>query len=231
MRSPNPAPTRPSTSRWTRVLAAFLAAAASSTARAGVVDPAGDILATYVNQASAPGDLDVVFAHFLYDRDADTFTFTSTQAAAIGSTPGSLYVWGVDRGTGTARFVAGTPSVGAGVLFDSVVVLRPDTSVTVSDIINLKTTNLGLGVARIDGNTISATISASLLPELGLFARTAYTTNLWPRVGAGNNNQITDFAPDASNFVVTVVPEPSTVALSACAAIVLPVALARRRRR
>ncbi len=42
-----------------------------------------------------------------------------------------------------------------------------------------------------------------------------YTWNLWPRVGLGQNNQISDFAPDGSKlgFQITAVPEPQTHAL------------------
>ncbi|HEY1017256.1 MAG TPA: PEPxxWA-CTERM sorting domain-containing protein, partial [Herpetosiphonaceae bacterium] len=35
--------------------------------------------------------------------------------------------------------------------------------------------------------------------------------NLWPRNGVGNNNQISDFAPDNAN--ITGVPEPGAWAL------------------
>jgi PEP-CTERM motif len=199
-------------------------------AAAGQMDPVGDILPTYVNQATAKGDLDVIFIDFTYDPVKDVFFFTSTLADNVGLTPGAFYVWGVDRGKGTERFVGGSPSIGAGVKFDAVVVLRPDTSVTVTDIINAKSTNLGLGKASINGATISASIAGSLLPTFGAGfpEKGHYTANLWPRVGAGNNNQVTDFAPNASNLLVTVVPEPTSIALIALAIPVLGFATRHR---
>lgn len=36
-----------------------------------------------------------------------------------------LYVWGIDRGQGAERFLAGSPSIGGGA-FDSVLILRSD---------------------------------------------------------------------------------------------------------
>ena len=71
------------------------------------------------------------------------------------------------------------------------------------------------GHSHICGQTISGFISGALLPSLG-FAKTAYTWNLWPRDGSQlGNPAISDFAPNNSNVAVSVVPEPSTLALIA----------------
>lgn len=179
-------------------------------------DPANDFLATYVGPQNA--DVDVLSAQV-------TFTGTSFVLSAtmngnilnngVPNTPGATYVWGFDRGQGTARFAAIAP----GVLFDSVVVLRPDTTVTVNRIVGgPPATNFGVGTAIINGATISATIAASELPLLspGFASQEQFTWNLWPRVGAGNNNQISDFAPNNSNVPVTsVAPEAGSLALLA----------------
>ena len=75
------------------------------------------------------------------------------------------------------------------------------------------------GILQISGNSISATISAALLPSTG-DPLTAYSWNLWPRLGTGSNTQIADFAPDpgavpgvCTNALVTVVPEPASLGM------------------
>jgi len=218
-------------------LGAVWAFSGSATA-AAITDPVGDFLPTYVASGRPTGaDLDVVSAEVIYHASSHRFEFIGTMAGAIGTTPtvggeSPLYVWGVDRGQGTERFLAGLPSIGDGVAFDAVVILRPNGTITVNLLgIGGGATNLASG-AVVNGNTISAFLSESLLPSAGdVFAD--YTWNLWPRFGAGLNAQISDFAPneaagavDAANARVTVVPEPSSLALLGIGAL----ALARRRR-
>ena len=186
------------------LVAAGLSAAAS--ASFAVNDPIGDFLPSYTGAKN--GDLDVVSSFVTYNAGSDTFFFSGTMNDAIGSTSTAFYVWGLDRGTGTARFGA----LADHVLFDSVVILRLDGSATVN---LLPGATVLAGAATFAGNTISASISGALLPGAG-FAKSAYTWNLWPRdsVPVGNA-QISDFAPDNSNVAVAEVPEPSTVALLA----------------
>ena len=186
------------------LVAAGLSAAAS--ASFAVNDPIGDFLPSYTGAKN--GDLDVVSSFVTYNAGSDTFFFSGTMNDAIGSTTTAFYVWGLDRGTGTARFGA----LADHVLFDSVVILRLDGSATVN---LLPGATVLAGAATFAGNTISASISGALLPGAG-FAKSAYTWNLWPRdsVPVGNA-QISDFAPDNSNVAVAAVPEPSTVALLA----------------
>lgn len=190
-----------------------------------VTDPAGDFLQSYVASGRPTGgDLDVVSAEVIYHPASHRFEFIGTMADAIGTTPaiGSesvLYVWGLDRGQGTERFLAGSPAVGDGVAFDSVVILRPDGTATVNLFgLGGGASNLPAGTAAINGNTISGLLDETLLPSRGK-AFGDYTWNLWPRFGAGQNAQISDFSPneaaganDAANARVTV-PEPSTLAL------------------
>ena len=193
-----------------------------------ITDPVGDFLPTYVASGRPTGaDLDVVAAEVIYHPGSHQFEFIGTLAGAIGTTPANqvsgesvLYVWGVDRGAGTERFLAGTPSIGDGVAFDSVVILRPDGTGTVNRIVGGGMTNLATGTVLISGNTISAFLDETLLPSQGKDF-SDYTWNLWPRFGAGLNAQISDFSPnevsgaiDAANARVTV-PEPSSLALLA----------------
>jgi len=183
-----------------------LAAALAGPALAfdGVTDRPGDFLATFAGSASSL-DLDVLAATVTYNTATDVFTFSSTQAGPVGLTATGLYVWGVNRGAGVASFAANGIN---GVLFDRVVLLRPDGTGAIG------ATALPAGSVAISGNTISATVSGSLLPSTG-FAKNNYTFNLWPRDGSlpAGFSQIADFAPDNANFTATAVPEPGSLAL------------------
>ncbi len=185
----------------------------------GITDRVGDFLPTF-GGSTAAADLDVVAATVTYNTATDTFTFASTMAGNLGITPSGLFVWGVNRGAGTAGFFAnGLP----GVLFDRVVLLREDGTGTVAG------TNLPAGAITISGNTITGVVSGALLPSTG-FAKTAYTFNLWPRDGSlpAGFGQISDFAPDNANFTATVVPEPASFGLLAAG--LAGIGLLRRRR-
>ncbi len=182
-----------------------------------VVDPFNDFLPSYT-AGPANGDLDVIAAAGLYNASKQTFTLSTILADKVGQTPGALYVWGINRGLGTERFLAGTPSIGAGVFFDSVLVVRPNGTGFYNDFINTVTTNLN--PANIDIGSLTVTLQD--LPvnlfapnTAGFTAPAKYTWNLWPRVGLGQNNQISDFAPNAANlgFQVTAVPEPESWAM------------------
>lgn len=198
-----------------------------------IADPVGDFLATYLASGRPTGpDLDAVSAEVFYNPNSHQFRFSGTLAGAIGTTApiggeAPQYVWGVDRGQGTERFLGGNPSIGDGVSFDTVVILRPDGSATINLFgLGGGATNFAAGTALISGNTISASFSESLFPSLGS-AFSDYTWNFWPRFGGGNNAQISDFAPNeaagarnAANVRVTV-PEPSSLALLGIGALAL----------
>lgn len=205
------------------VFLGVLAAAAPPVVHAALItDPAGDFLSTFTGPHN--GDLDVLMAQAFFN--GTNFTFTSLENGPIGTSPDGLFVWGVDRGTHTAGFGAFRP----GVLFDAVVILRPDLTGTVTDLSTgtPTSTNLAPGSVTISGNTITGVVPASLLPSKGL-AALAYGVNLWPRTGLGNNALIADFAPDNSDAAVTATPEPAGLTLAGAAILGL-VALRRRAR-
>lgn len=195
-----------------------------------VIDAAGDFLGTYTGPQA--GDLDVLQSEVFYDTSANTLTFTATVNAPILTTANVLLVWGVDRGAGTEQFLAGSPPIGAGVFFDSVFVAAPSAGAGIVNLLNGSPNTTLPGILQISGNSISATIDANLLPSTG-DPFTAYSWNLWPRLGTGSNTQVADFAPNPSatpgtstNAFVTVVPEPATASLLSLGL----VALAARRR-
>lgn len=214
-----------------------LLAISGSAAAIPITDPVGDFLASYIASGRPTGpDLDVVSAEVIYRPSSHQFEFIGTLAGAIGTTPAAggeapLYVWGVNRGQGTERFLAGSPSIGDGVAFDSVLILRTDGAATINLFgLGGGATSLPAGTALISGSTISVLLDEILFPTRGS-AFSAYTWNLWPRFGAGLNAQISDFSPDAAagafdaaNARVTV-PEPSSLALLGIGAL----ALVRRR--
>lgn len=178
-------------------ISAALAVPTSAEA-SSIVDPINDFLPTYLGPHN--GDLDVVRAEVFLTPTS--FILDTVVNAAIGLTPGGFYVWGFNRGAGTQGF----PVIAPGVLFDRVVIVRPD-----------GTTNVPGSTVTINGNQITATIarSAAAMAPNG-FQQEDFTWNLWPRSPAipGNaEGNISDFAPDNSNLRVTAVPEPSSILL------------------
>lgn len=176
-------------------LLGFALAATGAGAQAQPVqDPAGDFIPSYVGPRGA--DLDVIITQVRYN--GVNFAISATLNGAIGQTPGGVYVFGFQRGQGVARFGPIAP----GVLFDSVVVVTPNGSATVRDLVTGAVTPLPAGSAVISGNSLSVTVPVGLLPSQGL-ATPRFGFNLWPRSGLGNNNQIADFAPDNSMAPLT----------------------------
>lgn len=178
-------------------------------------DSAGDFLSTYTGPHG--GDLDVVSANVTFT--GTVFRFDAVLNGPVGATAGGFYVWGIDRGFGTPRFGVITGAGGAtydatGVLFDSVVVLRPGGASVVNDLLpGGASTPLPIASIIVNGSEILADVPASLLPSSAL-PPSQYRVNLWPRfAGAVGNNQISDFAPDNSTIQVSAVGEPPSLAL------------------
>ena len=178
-----------------------------STPAAFITDPVGDFLPSYTGLRG--GDLDVLNAEVTLLQSS--FRFTTQLNGTVGTTAGAFYVWGVDRGQGTARFFT---SLGlSGVLFDSVVLVRPDGTGQFTDLLTPfapTTTLLAPGSVTISGDTITAIVPVALITSRGL-TPAQYTWNLWPRQTGGGSQPIADFAPDNSNAPVTAVPEPPSL--------------------
>jgi hypothetical protein len=194
-------------------LAALAWAGAASAA--ATLDPAGDFLATY--GGAHAGDLDILSVNAL--NDGVNLRLSATLGGAVGASANTLYVWGINRGGGTARLAAGSPSVGAGVLFDAVAVFFPNAT---GRVVTLppglpgpptSITPLAPGAVSVDGDTISALFPLALLPSTG-FAPQDYTFTLWTRqrvnpLADGTSAEIADFGPT----VTAGAPEPAAWAL------------------
>jgi hypothetical protein len=174
-----------------------------------VTDPSGDFLATYIGTKN--GDMDALSSDVTFNPGTSTFTFSATVAGAIGTTAGGAWVWGLDRGKGTEEFLTNSPPFGAGVKFDSVVALFADKTGSFVNISGGGTqTSLSAGSVKVNGDTISATVPLSAIPSEG-FAPQNYTWNFWPEQVLASPLYVSDFAPDARNATLTIVPEPASV--------------------
>ncbi len=177
-----------------------LALAAAPAHAATVVDATGDFLPTYVGPLLA--DLDVTSFSVAYNSTSSIFTLGATFAGAIDPSTVGFYVFGVNTGTGTARPFA---ALGQGnVIFNQAITIRKDGTGSIGAVA------LSPADISIAGNILTFRIAASLMPSTG-FTPENYGFNLWPRIGTGNNNQITDFAPE--NATLAAAPEPATWAL------------------
>jgi len=185
------------------LLAPFLLLGAPA-AHAVYADPVGDFIPSYIGPHVA--DLDVVSVDASFD--GLNFTLTGTMAAPIDTSSTALYVWGIDRGAGTARF----GPIATNVTFDSVLVLTAATGTgRFNDLIDpSKSQNLPVGDVTISGATITAVLPNAFLTPEGRTSPALYGFNLWPRSGAGGNVVISDFAPDNADFPV---PEPVSFGL------------------
>lgn len=193
---------------------AFAVAAAGlgiGTAHAAT-DPLGDFLATYTGAQSGDLDIGEVSARF----DGSNFQLSATMDGAIGSSPGSLFVWGINRGAGIARLnLLSTPALDPAVRWDSLAVLLPDGTLRVVTFpaAGAPTITPIAGGAVVSGNTISASVPFALLPSRG-YDPSRYTFQLWSRLRVnpaadGFNSEIADFGPR----VFAAIPEPASWAL------------------
>lgn len=196
----------------TKTIAAILAIVAAAGAARAATDPVGDFLPTYAGTQSANLDIVGVDATF----DGTNFKLSATMNGAIGSVPGAIYVWGVNRGAGTARLNAvSTPPLDPTVKWDALAVQSTDGTLRVVtlQLAGPPTVSAFAGGVTIDGNTISTTVPLALWPTRG-FDPTGYTFQLWSRLRAnpaadGTNIEIADFGPR----VFASVPEPASWAM------------------
>ena len=195
-----------------KLTAAFASLTMATAAPATVTDPLDDFLASYTGPQN--GDVDILSGDVAFD--GTSFLLTSTQNGAIGTTTGSIFVWGINRGSGLPRLTFGSPSVGAGVLFDAVVVMFPDGTLRVVTIPTAGAPTISAfagGTSIVDG-TMSASVPLSLLFSMG-FAPEDYTFGLWSRTRVnpaadGTNAEIADFLAGSGSIQARAVPEPAT---------------------
>jgi hypothetical protein len=174
-----------------------LAVSPAAAQTASVTDPVGDFLPTYAGPHAA--DLDVTSFSVSYDSVAQLFTLGATFAGTIKAETGGTYIFGVNTGTGPIHpFAAlGQPNV----IFNQAIAVREDGTG------NIGATVLNPSWIAIAGNILTVQVPLSLLPSTG-FVPGQYGFNLWPRLGTGNNNQISDFAPENATLAAGV-PEPA----------------------
>jgi hypothetical protein len=185
------------------------------------VAQAGPFLPTYTGPKSNALELKNIGVTF----NGNDFDLSSTSEAAISSAPnGSLYVWGINRGAGTARFDMGTatstnPLIGSNVLFDAVLLITPSGTAKINLFNGMAPEIVPTSDITIKGRNINAIIPYALLPSTG-FSPYNYGFDLWPRSGAGQNDQIAQFfgtenAVNPADVKPTDVPEPASWAVLA----------------
>jgi hypothetical protein len=148
----------------------------------------------------------------------DRVIFYGKMAGPIAPTQdvGGLFLIGLDRGLGTPRFTRGTPVIGPNVMWDGVVRVNADGTGNFANQI-IGTPPLGvvtiLDPADIEvrGNHFTATLPLSLLTPGATRPPEQWTYNLWPRnaVVIGQNQHVTDLAPDDGNAPVQVLSTPA----------------------
>jgi hypothetical protein len=175
-------------------------------------DPIGDFLPGYTG-AKDPG-LDVVSHEAVIIGDHVVFAGEMAGPIAPTQAVGGLYIIGVDRGQGTARFAGRTPVIGPNVLWDSVVRINPDGTGLFNNIVGGGViTPLTVDELTIDGNRFTATIPLSVMTPSATRPPEEWTYNLWPRNSAiiGQTAAVSDLAPDDGNAPFLVIP-PAQVA-------------------
>lgn len=198
---------------------ATLAATASPAHATTVFDAVGDFLPGFIGPNSP--DLDVTSFSVSYNSTSSTFILGASFAGAINPSTAGIYVIGANTGTGV---IAPFASIGqANVIFNQAITIRKDGTGSIG------ATALAPGTITLSGNTLSVLIPLSLLPSTG-FAPELYGFNLWPRIGTGNNNQISDFSPENATLAAGV-PEPGTWLLMLVGFTLVGTAMRYRRRR
>jgi uncharacterized protein (TIGR03118 family) len=172
---------------------------------APILDPEGDFLPTY--EGPLDPALDVV-AHEVRIV-GDRLEFFGRMAGPIGvatQPENGFYLFGIDRGLGTARFLAGSPIIGPNVTWDIVVRVNRDGTGHINHPLTGLRTLLDPADIQINGNELIASVPLSQLTPAPAPLRPPeqWTYNLWPRIGEirGQNQLVSDLAPDDGNSPV-----------------------------
>jgi hypothetical protein len=197
-------------------IAVCLALVATPAAAVTISDPVGDFLPSFAGTTSP--DLDVT--NFSVVFDGTNFLLGATLAGDIVPSNNALYVIGINTGTGINHPFAniGEPNVA----FNQVILLNGATGIA-----TLGSTTLE---SSITGNAFSILLPGNLPISTGN-SPAQYSFALWPRVGLGNNNQISDFAPQNAMLTAGAVPEPASWAMMLVGFAGVGAALRRSRRR
>ena len=189
------------------VLGAVLAGPVAFVRGDELSDPVGDIFPTYLGY-HLPG-MDVVSHGVTLVGDRVIFFGRMEGPIAPTQAIGGLYLFGVDRGQGTARFLgpAAPPIIGPNVLWDSIVRINPNGTGLFNNTIAGVITPLDPKDIVIDGDTLLASVPLSLMLPAATRPPCEWTYNLWPRNGIGQNVQVSDLAPDDGNSPVQTIPE------------------------
>lgn len=199
--------------RFLMTCAGLAAGLAAAPATASTADPVGDFEPTYVGPHVADADITGIGVRF----DGTNFTLSTTVAGPIGTTPGTFYVWGINRGAGIPRlqFVGAPPPIRPDLLFDAVFLTYLDGSgeLGIPQPNGPPVFTIIPGAVSIAGDRLTATLAASLLPSTGS-APGGYEFTVWSHVPVDPNDsdpsnaRIADFSS-----TVNAVPEPATWAL------------------
>jgi hypothetical protein len=172
-----------------------------------IPDAVGDFLDTYTGPHDA--GLDVVGHEVNFVGDRLVFFGRMNGPIAPTQAIGGVYIIGLDRGRGTPRFLAGTPVIGANVLFDSVLRINPNGTGSFNNLVAGVVTPLNPADISINGNEFVARVPLSLFMPAATRLPLEWTYNLWPRNGVGQNVQVSDLAPDDGNSPVQPLPAPA----------------------
>ena len=169
---------------------ALAAILVSGPALATTVTSTTGFLSTY----TGPQNGDVEIASASATIDGADLVLSATAEAPIGTTPGAVYVWGVN----TVGASAPAPFAAEGfgnVLFNNAVAVSPG----------------GVGVT-VAGDTITDAIALSSLKDVAISPE-QFGISLWPVVGSGFSG-FAEFAPGNGTFTPSLaVPEPANWAL------------------
>ncbi|THD64629.1 PEPxxWA-CTERM sorting domain-containing protein [Phenylobacterium sp.] len=186
----------------------FAAILATGPAFAATVTTSTGFLPTYVGPQN--GDLEISSASATING-AD-LVLSATADAPIGTTPGAVYVWGINTVGASAPAPFASEGFG-GVLFNNAITVNPAAHAA--------------GVT-VSGDTITDIVAISSLKNVVLNPQ-QFGISLWPVAGSGFS-AFSEFVPGNGTFAVGGVPEPATWGLMILGFGGLGVTLRSRRR-